>query len=105
VSPANLTSSILVGSPRCDGVLTPIDPSTSIKHGFEIDDEIRRNAMTDTRPFDPALFRDAAIHPDTANLNARQHRIGADADLDLVSPLLGPAGDRHNRVQGVVSHG
>jgi acetyl esterase len=27
--------------------------------------------MTDTRPFDPALFRDAAIDPDTANLNAQ----------------------------------
>jgi acetyl esterase len=26
--------------------------------------------MTDTRPFDPALFRDAAIAPDTAKLNA-----------------------------------
>jgi acetyl esterase/lipase len=36
-----------------------------------IDDEIRRNAMADTRPFDPALFRDAAIDPDTANLNAQ----------------------------------
>jgi hypothetical protein len=34
-----------------------------------------------------------------------QHLIGADADLDLASPLLGPAGDRHNRAQGVVSHG
>jgi hypothetical protein len=28
-----------------------------------------------------------------------------DADLNLASPLLGPAGDRHNRAQGVVSHG
>ena len=27
--------------------------------------------MTDTRPFDPALFRDAAIHPETASLNAQ----------------------------------
>jgi acetyl esterase/lipase len=27
--------------------------------------------MTDTRPFDPALFRDAAIGPETAALNAR----------------------------------
>jgi len=27
--------------------------------------------MTDTRPFDPALFHDAAIHPDTAKLNAQ----------------------------------
>ena len=27
--------------------------------------------MTDTRPFDPALFRDATIDPDTANLNAQ----------------------------------
>jgi len=27
--------------------------------------------MTDTRPFDPALFQDAAIDPDTADLNAR----------------------------------
>ncbi len=27
--------------------------------------------MTDTRPFDPALFRDAAIDPDTATLNAQ----------------------------------
>jgi hypothetical protein len=27
--------------------------------------------MTDTRPFDPALFHDAAIDPDTANLNAQ----------------------------------
>jgi hypothetical protein len=35
----------------------------------------------------------------------RQHRIGADADLDLASPLLGPAGDRHNRAQSVVNHG
>jgi membrane fusion protein (multidrug efflux system) len=28
-----------------------------------------------------------------------------DADLDLASPLLGPAGDRHNRAQGVVTSG
>jgi acetyl esterase/lipase len=28
------------------------------------------NAMTDTRPFDPALFSDAAIAPDTAKLNS-----------------------------------
>jgi hypothetical protein len=27
--------------------------------------------MTDIRPFNPALFRDAAIDPDTANLNAQ----------------------------------
>src|SRR3984893_14654330 len=27
--------------------------------------------MTDIRPFDPALFHDAAIDPDTANLNAQ----------------------------------
>ena len=27
--------------------------------------------MSDTRPFDPALFRDSAIDPDTADLNAR----------------------------------
>jgi hypothetical protein len=27
--------------------------------------------MTDTRPFDPALFRDAAIDPDTAKLNTQ----------------------------------
>ena len=27
--------------------------------------------MTDTRPFDPALFQDAAIDPETANLNAQ----------------------------------
>jgi hypothetical protein len=27
--------------------------------------------MTDIRPFDPALFHDAAIDADTANLNAR----------------------------------
>ena len=27
--------------------------------------------MTDIRPFDPALFGDAAIDPDTANLNAQ----------------------------------
>jgi hypothetical protein len=27
--------------------------------------------MTDTRPFDPALFHDAAIDPDTAHLNAQ----------------------------------
>jgi hypothetical protein len=27
--------------------------------------------MTDTRPFDPALFRDTAIDPDTAALNAK----------------------------------
>ena len=27
--------------------------------------------MTDTRPLDPALFGDAAIDPDTANLNAQ----------------------------------
>jgi acetyl esterase/lipase len=30
----------------------------------------RRSAVTDTRPFDPALFSDAAIDPDTAKLNA-----------------------------------
>ena len=29
------------------------------------------NAMTDTRPFDPALFQDAAIDADTANLNSQ----------------------------------
>jgi hypothetical protein len=28
-----------------------------------------------------------------------------DVDLDLASPLLGPAGDRHNRAQVAVSHG
>src|SRR5271156_4179884 len=27
--------------------------------------------MTDTRPFDPALFGDAAIDPETAKLNAQ----------------------------------
>jgi acetyl esterase len=27
--------------------------------------------MTDTRPFDPALFHDAAIDPETASLNAQ----------------------------------
>ena len=27
--------------------------------------------MTDTRPFDPALFREAAIDPETAKLNAQ----------------------------------
>lgn len=27
--------------------------------------------MTEIRPFDPALFHDAAIDPDTANLNAQ----------------------------------
>ncbi len=27
--------------------------------------------MTDTRPFDPALFDDAAIDPNTAKLNAQ----------------------------------
>ena len=31
----------------------------------------RENAMTDTRPFDPALFGDAAIDADTAKLNAQ----------------------------------
>ena len=35
----------------------------------------------------------------------RQYRVGAAGDLDLAGPLLGPAGDRHNRAQGVVSHG
>jgi hypothetical protein len=30
----------------------------------------KRDAMTDARPFDPALFNDAAIDPDTAKLNA-----------------------------------
>jgi acetyl esterase len=30
----------------------------------------RRSAVTNIRPFDPALFRDAAIGPDTAKLNA-----------------------------------
>jgi acetyl esterase len=29
------------------------------------------HAMSDTSPFDPALFRDSAIDPDTAELNAR----------------------------------
>jgi hypothetical protein len=27
--------------------------------------------MTDTRPFDPALFHDAAIDPEIASLNAQ----------------------------------
>jgi acetyl esterase/lipase len=31
--------------------------------------------MTDTRPFDPALFGDAAIDPETANLNAQMIRV------------------------------
>src|SRR3954463_13481335 len=31
----------------------------------------REIAMTDARPFDPALFRDAAIDPETAALNAK----------------------------------
>jgi hypothetical protein len=35
-----------------------------------VDDESRRSAVADARPFDPALFRDAAIDPDTANPNA-----------------------------------
>jgi acetyl esterase/lipase len=30
---------------------------------------VGRKSVTDTRPFDPALFRDAAIDPDTAKLN------------------------------------
>src|SRR3954447_11749158 len=30
-----------------------------------------KTAMTDTRPFDPDLFRDAAIEPETAALNAK----------------------------------
>jgi len=30
-----------------------------------------RQPMTDTHPFDPALFRDAAIDADTAHLNAQ----------------------------------
>src|SRR5215831_11991185 len=30
----------------------------------------RRSAVTDIRPFDPALFNDASIDPDTAKLNA-----------------------------------
>src|SRR5215469_10146262 len=30
-----------------------------------------RQPMTDTRPFDPALFHDAAIDPETASLNAQ----------------------------------
>jgi acetyl esterase len=31
--------------------------------------------MTDTRPFDPALFQNAAIDPDTAKLNAQMIRL------------------------------
>src|SRR5277367_2930963 len=31
--------------------------------------------MTDTRPFDPALFGDAAIDPETASLNAQMIRV------------------------------
>jgi acetyl esterase len=34
--------------------------------------------MTDTRPFDPALFQDAAIAPDTAELNARMIQLLTD---------------------------
>jgi acetyl esterase/lipase len=34
--------------------------------------------MTDTRPFDPALFQDAAIAPDTADLNARMIQLLTD---------------------------
>jgi acetyl esterase/lipase len=34
--------------------------------------------MTDTRPFDPALFQDAAIAPDTAELNARMVQLLTD---------------------------
>src|SRR6202043_687198 len=55
-----------------------------------------------------ALSRAGIARPSRSSLRGadakpgRQHRIGADADLDLASPLLGPAGDRHNRAQGVV---
>ena len=34
--------------------------------------------MTDTHPFDPALFRDAAIAPDTADLNAQMIQLLTD---------------------------
>jgi hypothetical protein len=35
------------------------------------DSHARENAMTDTRPLDPALFGDAAIDAETAKLNAQ----------------------------------
>ena len=47
--------------------------SASGKDGvFEyVDERPGGMPMTDTRPFDPALFHDAAIDPETAHLNAQ----------------------------------
>ena len=46
-------------------------PADALAPFYPTKGERRRNAVTDTRPFDPALFGDAAIDPDTAKLNAR----------------------------------
>ena len=48
----------------------------------------RRQAMTDTRPFDPALFRDDAIAPDTAKLNEQMIQLltGSAGVVDRGSP-------------------
>jgi hypothetical protein len=53
---------------------------------IEIIDAIRsrRNAMTDTRPFDPALFHDASIDPDTANLNTQMIELLTDQPEGLL---------------------
>ena len=43
-----------------------------------LDSHAEENAMTDTRPFDPALFAEAAIDAETAKLNAEMIRLLAD---------------------------
>jgi acetyl esterase len=42
------------------------------------DSHAEENAMTDTRPFDPALFAEAAIDAETAKMNAEMIRLLAD---------------------------
>src|SRR5437870_955511 len=62
-------------SPRKRDRLSPAaDCATSLgrtKPAGPDQNHLAEDAMPDTRPFDPALFGDAAIDPDTAKLNAQ----------------------------------
>ena len=80
VSPANLTSSIVVGSPRCDGVLTPIDPSTSIKHGL-LDDPHLHDRGFWKEVEHPELGRSFVYPGEAASYNGSPWRISRRAPL------------------------
>ena len=48
--------------------------------------------MSDTRPFDPALFEDTAIHPDTAQSNAQMIELLTGQPSESVRRLLAGSG-------------